>query len=225
MDRKDGPLRVLVAGPGGQTCLPVDPPVTQDVHDSALAYFEDRAQWMAGRPVRIPADGPVAAHAPAVRPYHWYPNRPVADPGVRGLRNDYPAPVTVGEAVHSSVAHAYWALSVAQLEVRAETVTADTSSAASRPAAGTPRGEGWEHARTAVMTSLLRAEYDQHPEPAEILPATNDATVLHDDVDSSFRGDDAGRSRNWAGRLLERVRSEPHARQFCDPGAVTGSGA
>ncbi|MCX4791569.1 NADAR family protein [Streptomyces sp. NBC_01221] len=146
---------------------------------------------------------------------------------MRGLRNDYPAPITVGKVVHPSVAHAYWALSVAQPEVRAETVTADTSSAASRLAAGTPRREGWEHARTAVMTSLLRAEaeYDQHPEPAEILLATNDATMLYDDVDSSFWGDNAGRGRNWTGRLLELVRSELHARQFRDPGAVTGSGA
>ncbi|MFE6914942.1 hypothetical protein ACFVDJ_13065 [Streptomyces rubiginosohelvolus] len=35
MDSKDWPLRVLVAGPGGRTCLPGDPPVSQEDHDRA----------------------------------------------------------------------------------------------------------------------------------------------------------------------------------------------
>lgn len=71
----------------------------------------------------------------------------------------------------------------------------------------------WEHARTAVMTSLLRAKYDQHPDLAEILLETDDATVIYDDADSAFWGDNAGRGRNWTGRLLELVRSELHARR------------
>lgn len=60
------------------------------------------------------------------------------------------------------------------------------------------------------MTSLLRAKYDQHPELAEILLATNDATLLYEDVYSSFWGESGGRGRNWLGRLLELVRSELH---------------
>ncbi|MFD5142603.1 hypothetical protein [Streptomyces sp. NPDC058401] len=44
MDNKDWPLRVLVAGPGGLTYLPIDPPVTQETYDRALAYFENRAR-------------------------------------------------------------------------------------------------------------------------------------------------------------------------------------
>ncbi|MFI6728446.1 NADAR family protein [Streptomyces sp. R-74717] len=213
MDRKDGPLRVLVAGPGGETYVPFDPPITQEVYDSAVAYFEDRARWIAERPTRVPVDGPVAPHAPAVKLYHSYPSKPVADPGKRGLRNDYPAPIVVGEVSYPSVAHAYWALSVAQPEVRAAIVKTDTSSAARKLAADTPRREGWEHARTAVMTSLLRAKYDQHPDLAEVLLATDDATVIYDDADSAFWGDNAGQGRNWTGRLLELVRSEVHARR------------
>lgn len=38
------------------------------------------------------------------------------------------------------------------------------------------------------MTGLLRAKYDQHPELAEILVATDDATLIYDDVDSAFWG-------------------------------------
>ncbi|MFD7258388.1 NADAR family protein [Streptomyces sp. NPDC059874] len=145
--------------------------------------------------------------------YQSFPKEPMADPGPVGLRNDHPAPITVGKVSYPSVAHAYWALSVAQPEVGVAVATADTAAAARKLAVGTPRREGWEHARTAVMTSLLRAKYDQHPEPAEILLATGDATLIYDDMDSAFWGDNAGRGRNWTGRLLELVRSELHARQ------------
>ncbi|MDH6711307.1 putative NAD-dependent protein-ADP-ribosyltransferase YbiA (DUF1768 family) [Kitasatospora sp. MAA19] len=213
MDRKDAPLRVLVAGPGGQTYIPADPPITQEVYDSALAYFEERARWRAEKPTRVPADGPVASHAPAVQLYHSYPNKPVDDPGKLGLRNDYPAPITVGEVSYASVAHAYWALSVAQPEVQSAIAMAETAASARKLATEALRREGWEHVRTAVMTRLLRAKYDQHPELAEILLATDDATVIYDDAESAFWGDNAGHGRNWTGRLLELVRSELHARR------------
>ncbi|MCF3105380.1 NADAR family protein [Streptomyces roseoverticillatus] len=218
MDRKDGPLRVLVAGPGGRTYLPIDPPVTQEVYDRAVEYFEERARWRAARPTRVPADGAVTAHAPTVKLDHSFLIEPVAGPGKLGLRNDYPAPITVEEVTYPSVAHAYWALSVGQPEIRAAIVTADTATAARKLAAVTPRREGWEHARTAVMTSLLRAKYLQHPELAEILLATDDATVISDDMDSAYWGDNGGQGRNWTGRLLELVRSDLHARRAGIPG-------
>ncbi|MFD3993493.1 NADAR domain-containing protein [Streptomyces sp. NPDC058583] len=218
MDRKDWPLRVLVAGPGGRTCLPSDPPVSQEHYDRALAYFEERARRRTERDARVPADGPEASYAPAVQLYHSYPNTPVADPGHLGLRNDYPAPITVGGVVYPSVAHAYWALSVTQPEVSGAIAAADTAAAAREPAAATARREGWEQVRAAVMTSLLRAKYDRHPELAEILLATGDATMIYDDMNSAFWGDNAGRGRNWTGRLLELVRSELHMRRTGIPG-------
>ncbi|MFD4860678.1 DUF7638 domain-containing protein [Streptomyces atratus] len=218
MDSKDWPLRVLVAGPGGQTYLPSDPPVSQEAYDRALAYFEERARWSTERHTRVPSDGPAAPHAPAVQLCHSYPTKPVADPGRLGLRNDYPASITVGEVVYPSVAHAYWALSAAQPDVCSAITAADTAAAARKLAAGAPRREGWEHVRAAVMTSLLRAKYDQHPELAEILLATDDATVIYDDMDSAFWGDNAGRGRNWTGRLLELVRSELHMQRNGIPG-------
>ncbi|MDA5280001.1 NADAR family protein [Streptomyces sp. Isolate_45] len=218
MDRKDWPLRVLVAGPGGQTYLANDPPVSQESYDRALTYFEERARWSAERGTHVPADGPAAPHAPAVQLCHSYPNKPVVDPGHLGLRNDYPAPISVEEVVYPSVAHAYWALSVTQPDARSAITAADTAAEARKLAAATARLESWEHVRAAVMTSLLRAKYDQHPELAEILLATGDATVIYDDIESAFWGDNAGRGRNWTGRLLELVRSELHMRRIGIPG-------
>ncbi|WP_328907742.1 NADAR family protein [Streptomyces sp. NBC_00234] len=213
MDTKDWPLRVLVAGPGGRTYLPSDPPVSQANYDRALAYFEERARWSAERDTRVRADGPAAPHAPAVQLCHSYPKEPVANPGHLGLRNDYPAPITVEKVVYPSVAHAYWALSVTQPEVRSAITAADTAAAAHELAAATARREGWEHVRAAVMTSLLRTKYDQHPELAETLLATDDATLIYDDTTSAFWGDNGGHGRNWTGRLLELVRSELHMRR------------
>ncbi|MFJ6437365.1 NADAR family protein [Streptomyces sp. NPDC091416] len=213
MDSEDWPLRVLVAGPGGETYVPVDGPITQEAYDRAVAYFEERARWAAERAARVPADGPVTSFAPAIKLDHTYPSKPVDAPGFRGLRNDYPAPIVVGEVSYPSAAHAYWALSVAAPEARTAIATAETHAAARESATAAAQREGWQHARTAVMTALLRAKYDQHPDLAEILLATDDATVIYDDADSDFWGDNAGRGRNWAGRLLELVRSELQAQR------------
>lgn len=60
---------------------------------------------------------------------------------------------------------------------------------------------------------LLNAKYHQHPELAETLLATDDATVIHDDMNSAFWGDNAGRGRNWSGRILKLVRSELQAQR------------
>lgn len=97
--------------------------------------------------------------------------------------------------LHPSVTHAYWALSVARPEISSAITAADTAHAVRELAAAAPRRESWEHLRTAVMTGLLRAKYDQHPEVAEILPATDDATLIYDDMESAFWGDNAGRGR------------------------------
>ncbi|NXY96465.1 NADAR family protein [Streptomyces sp. BR123] len=213
MDRKDWPLQVLVVGVGGRPDSWSDEPVSEKAYEDALAYFEERARLIAERPLRVPADGPATPHAPAIHLAHSYPRQRVDDPGMVGLRNDYPAPIDIDGITYSSVSQAYWALSVTDSTTRAAIAVADTSHAARKLAADATQREGWEHARTAVMITLLRVKYMQHPDLAEILRATNDATLIYDDADSGFWGDNAGRGRNWTGRLLELVRSELHAQR------------
>ncbi|MEU6552481.1 NADAR family protein [Streptomyces sp. NPDC046915] len=216
MDRKDRPLQVLVAGPGGRMEWP-DAVVTQEMYDEAVAYFEDRAKWIAERPSRVPADGPETAVAPAIHLYESHPLKPSDDPGVKALRNDYPAPVDIEGVTYPSVAHAYWALSTDDSDARAAITEADTSFTAKGLAARAGRRDGWEQARASVMAGLLRAKYTQHPALARILLATDDATLVYDDIGSGFWGDNAGRGRNWTGRLLELVRSELHAGRMAAP--------
>ncbi|MFB9571361.1 NADAR family protein [Streptomyces yanii] len=208
MDRKDRPLQVLVTGPGGRFPCRPDERVSQEEYDEAVAYFEERRRRLAEAPSRVPADGAVNSFAPAVKLYHSYPQRALEHPGKRCLRNDYPAPITLDDVTYPSVAHAYWAQSVAEPEARVSVVTAETGAKAHTLAARATRREGWERIRTAVMARLLRAKYEQHSDLAAILLATGDATLLYDDADSDFWGDNGGRGRNWTGRLLELVRSE-----------------
>ncbi|MFF9765217.1 NADAR family protein [Streptomyces sp. NPDC014636] len=213
MDRKDRPLQTLVVGPGGRTPSRPEVPVTQQEYDESIAYFEERSRWLAKAPSRVPADASADSFAPAVKLYHSYPQRALEHPDKRGLRNDYPAPITLGDVTYPSVTHAYWAQSVADPEVRASVVTAETGAKARTLAAKATRREGWDQVRTAAMARLLRAKYEQHPDLAAVLLATGEATVLYDDADSEFWGDNGGRGRNWTGRLLELVRSELQARQ------------
>ncbi|MER6123155.1 NADAR family protein [Streptomyces sp. NPDC001795] len=222
MDRKDWPLQVLVAGPGGYLKAWPDEAVTQEAYDEAVAYFEDRAKWMAERSSRVPADGPATPVAPAIHLYQSYPLKPSDDPGTKALRNDYPAPIDVDGVTYPSAAHAYWALSTADPDARAAIAGVGSASAARKLAVGASRREGWEQARTAVMTGLLRAKFAQHPALARILLATEDATLIYDDSDSGFWGDNGGRGRNWTGRLLEFLRSELHAERAGFTGRGSG---
>ncbi len=214
MDRQDWPLQVLVAGPGGRVeSRPYggEDPVTQEEYDEAVDYFEDRAQWIAQRSSQVPADGPVTPFAPAIKLSESYPLQSSDDPDTRALRNNYPAPMDVDGVTYLSVAHAYWALSTSDADARAAIAAADRAHTARNLAAEAPRREGWEQARTAVMTRLMRAKFAQHPHLARVLLGTDDATILYDDGDSGYWGDNGGRGRNWSGRLLELVRSELHA--------------
>ncbi|MFD8012558.1 NADAR family protein [Streptomyces sp. NPDC058955] len=208
MDRKDRPLQALVAGPGGRFPRWPDKTVSQEEYDDALVYFDERRRWRDEASSRVPADGAVDSFAPAVKLYHSYPQRALEHPDKRCLRNDYPAAITVDDVTYPSVAHAYWALSVATPEARAAVAAAETGAKAHTIAAEATRREGWERIRTAVMVRLLRTKYEQHPDLAAVLLATGDATLLYDDANSDFWGDNGGRGRNWTGRLLELVRSE-----------------
>ncbi|MFG2332373.1 NADAR family protein [Streptomyces sp. NPDC048604] len=211
MDRKDFPLQVLVAGPGGRTPNFPYEPVAQAAYDKAIDYFEDRARWIAEADSRVPADGPDTPHAPAIQLRQSYPIRHRDNPGTQALFNEYPAPIVVDGVTYPTVAHAYWARSVADPADHDAVAAAGSPSAAERLAAEAPRRDGWERQRLAVMTRLLHAKYDQHPDLAAILLATDDATLLYGAPFSDFWGSH-GAARNWMGRLLELTRAGLHSR-------------
>lgn len=211
MDRKDFPLRVIVAGPkkqielwGGST---VD--VTDEMHASALEYFAEREQLRKRYETKTPSDGPTEPVESSVLinqvvfPRGWPEN-----PGTLVLRNEFPSPLVIGNRTYPTVAHAYWVLAVADEHRQAEILGAERPYDAQKLAEGSALRDDWPQVRVAVMTRLLRAKFQQHPEFAETLMATGATRLIYTEVGSAFWGEHGLEGRNWMGRLLELTRSE-----------------
>lgn len=208
MDLKDGPLRALVHGPGG-----TDPlwgrVITEEHYEGALEYFAERKRGAAEIRRRDGVDEPRERRAAAITlEQRFFPDVWPDDAGVLVLRNECPAPIEVDGAVHRTVWHAYWALATDDERRREQIRLAPNGYQAQRLGRESPRRGDWADVRLAVMTRLLRAKFDQHPELAEVLLATGNATLLYNEGDSPFWG---GGGRNWLGRLLELVRAELRA--------------
>ncbi|MEU1672313.1 NADAR family protein [Streptomyces roseifaciens] len=176
----DIPLYDLAMGPGGN--------VTAEDYQEALDYFDeewgDPLAWLARQDQEPePADGSVLLHKWHA-PEDWSED---ASPSA-ALRNEYPAPVRIGDVTYRNVHEAWLAVDPAP------------------------------EARTAVMAALLRAKYDQHPELADLLMATGSTRILYRAnsftlSEVTFWGYE-GAGRNWMGRLLEATRAELHARRL-----------
>lgn len=209
-DSKDWPLRVLVTGPGHRLAWRgEDEVVTEDMHAAALRYFTDREQQHQPYADKAPADGATEPVETSVLINQTVFSRGwPEDPGILVLRNEFPAPVTVGELTYPTVTHAYWALAVADEHRQAEILRADTPYAAQKLAASSTLRDGWPQARTAIMADLLRAKFDQHPDLAEELTSTGATRLIYTEMGSTFWGQHGLEGRNWMGRLLELARSE-----------------
>lgn len=218
MDRQDRPLRVLLTELG----KPVDgdgPVVTEDMHQSALDYFnrgdEGVARAQEQRAVQH-ADDPHEGTGPAVTLHETvYPRGWPEELGLFVLRNDFPASVRFAGESYPSVLHGYWSLSAANATDRRQIADAPTAREAHDLGGRASRRAGWPSVRLAVMAGLLRAKFAQHIELAEILVSTGDATIRYTGLSDSpfWRDASDSRGRNWVGRLLELTRSELIAHQ------------
>ena len=217
MDSKDWPLRVLVAGVGGQVETYYEPGhelVTEEMHQRALGYFADRQQERVKWEQRTYADGPESAASPTVHLNQViYPKGWPDDPGVLALRNEYPAAITVDQVTYPTVVHAYWALAVADPAMAEQICAASRPYDAEKLAEQAAIRQDWPSVRIAAMARLLRAKFVQHPHLAEILLATGDGRIEYTSFGSGYWNSGRGRGRNWMGRLLELVRSEVAAQR------------
>ncbi|MFD5617805.1 NADAR family protein [Streptomyces yangpuensis] len=218
MDRQDRPLRMLLTDLG--EAVDGDGPVaTEDMHHHALAYFTDLAEGIErvrrSRAVPYADDPPGVPVPPVAVDEAVYPRGWPTEPGLFTLRNDYDAPFTYAGREYPTVVHAYWALSAADPADHDRILAAATARRARELAGGTARRADWPGTRLAVMADLLRAKFDRHPRLAEVLLATGEAPIVHIGIsEAPFWRDEGPRGgRNWAGRLLELVRSELRAAQ------------
>lgn len=180
-----------------------------DLHDVPLQVLVTDLGGTVERPHGEPPDGPEQAeNAPVYIRHTVYPRGWPDPPGTEALQNDYPAPITVAGRSYPSVAHAYWALSRSDPEMHDRIAEAARGFDARKLAEQAPRREGWAAARLAVMSTLLRAKYTQHPALADVLLSTGDARIMYVDFDSGYWAANGQHPSNWVGRLLELVRSE-----------------
>ncbi|MER5881004.1 NADAR family protein [Streptomyces sp. NPDC001910] len=222
MDRQDRPLRILLTDIGDA----VDgdgPVVTADMHQDVVDYFgrgDEGVRSEQQRRAVLHADDPSGPGRPALVSHETvYPQGWPEQPGLFMLRNDFPAPVVLAGESYASVSHGYWSLSAADASDRSRIRDAASGREAHELGGRATRRADWPHVRLGVMAELLRAKFTQHPELAEVLVSTGDATISYTGLsDSPFWRDIAdGRARNWMGRLLELVRSELVAQRFLRP--------
>jgi predicted NAD-dependent protein-ADP-ribosyltransferase YbiA (DUF1768 family) len=214
MDRKDGAIRVLITDIGA----PVhgtsgdwdeDDVVTAEWRADVLRRLAGRERAIARRAAGDTADGPATPRSATVLLTQGSDGNfgRSGPPGPDVLRAEYPAAIDVGGLRYPTVTHAYWALSVDDVDVRDAIRGASTVLEVRDLAGAARRRDGWAAARTAVMAALLRAKFAQHPRLAEALLATGDGRIDYAFGESDFWNTDE-RGRGWLGRLLELIRAE-----------------
>ena len=185
--------------------------ITQELHAQALDELRQHvrtlhlssAEWHA----RMQADGPEHPQAPTltIQPTD-YPGGWPDIAGVEALRNDYPATITMGSQNYPTVSHAYWALSTSDPDAHDRIAAAPDDLDAVKLAGQAPHRPDWPEVRLAVMATLLRVKFIQHPLLALVLLATRDARIIYNGPESDYWTGENG--TNWIGRLLELTRSE-----------------
>jgi predicted NAD-dependent protein-ADP-ribosyltransferase YbiA (DUF1768 family) len=186
--------------------------VTAEMHDEALTYLREQQEADHERQnPPDPADGPVNRQSPPIsvfnplHPHSWPDEQAIQG----GLYNDFPAPITLNDRTYPTVTHAYWALSTDDPHWHDRIAAEPDPRTATQLGHRAPRRDGWPDARLAVMSTLLRAKYQQHPQLARNLVATDDAHLVATVFDAPYWT----YPNNWLGRLLEVIRSELAATQ------------
>jgi predicted NAD-dependent protein-ADP-ribosyltransferase YbiA (DUF1768 family) len=202
-------------------------PITEEDRRSALDYFAAEkarvAEWRRRTNDNDP-DGPSPGTVPAsvgggetrfAKGGGW-----VDMAGDGYLSNDVPTPVVIGNIQYPSVTHAYWAISTDDPAAAEAIRLAARASDAARLGAQAHRKDGWPGVRLAVMTTLVRAKFHQHPDLAAQLLATGEARIESAYSISGSYWQGRAHGRNWLGRILEIVRSELRLEQATrQPGA------
>nr|WP_277606041.1 NADAR family protein [Glycomyces sp. L485] len=212
MDSKDFPLRALcgIDRIGWKDTDELGPELQWTID-----YFEQRRPWSRnGRPSRPLLSDEPPTPAPTLvigqrQRHDWTGAEPL-----ERLNNNYPAPLRLSCGIFPSVDHAYWALSLSDDPEREAIRQAPNVWMAQRiAAASTARTPDWHRVRTAVMASLMRLKFQQHPDIAAILLGTGDAKIQYLHYGSAHWGSGPEAGGNWTGRLLELIRSELHFAQ------------
>lgn len=73
---------------------------------------------------------------------------------------------------------------------------------------------GWDNMRLNVMTTAVRAKFNQHPELANLLLSTGARKIIEHTENDDFWGDGGnGKGKNMLGVILMKIRAELAAQQ------------
>jgi ribA/ribD-fused uncharacterized protein len=123
------------------------------------------------------------------------------------LSNFHVAPVTVNHITYPTVEHAFQACKTVNEAERRHIAAAPTPGEAKRRGRHATLRADWDEVRITCMRSIVWCKFTQHPDLAEKLLATGDATLIegnwwHD----KFWGVCEGKGQNWLGILLMETR-------------------
>jgi predicted NAD-dependent protein-ADP-ribosyltransferase YbiA (DUF1768 family) len=220
-------VKVLI-GEIGDLVMPRTPPfeerpITEEDRRAAISYFaaeKTRVTEWRQRTNNNDPDGPPSEPTPPsigeggtrfAKGGGW-----VDMSGDGYLSNDVPTPIVVNGIQYPSVTHAYWSLSTNDPAAAEAIRLAPRASEATRLGAEARRKDGWPDIRLAMMTNLVRAKFDQHPDLASKLLATGHARIRGAYTLSGSYWQGGTQGRNWLGRILELMRSELRLRDVGD---------
>jgi predicted NAD-dependent protein-ADP-ribosyltransferase YbiA (DUF1768 family) len=209
MDRKDAPVLALISDIG-QPVLGWNPRgrvTTEDDRRRAVEYFTECAAYVVESARQRPAwryddrGTPTTSLRQMPNAYQW-----PTTPELSALTPDHPAEIRAFGRTYPTMTHAMLALSATDQIWHDRIAAAADPATARRVAVGAPVRTDWPHRRLAVIAALMRANFTQYPELAEILLATGDGRITYSGgLTDSFWSD---MGSNWYGRMLEAIRSE-----------------
>ncbi|HVY99724.1 MAG TPA: NADAR family protein [Dongiaceae bacterium] len=131
-----------------------------------------------------------------------------------GLSNLFERPLELDGIPYLTAEHAYQAAKARDALVRAWIMAAPTpelSAVAGDALAAEQTVPGWSGDHVRVMSRILRAKYDQHPDLKDLLLSTGEAKLVEwspqDGAIARFWGEYQGQGENTLGRMLMELRA------------------
>ena len=127
------------------------------------------------------------------------------------LSNFWPAPITLKGVVWPTSEHYFQAQKFAETahEEAIRRVASPMIAARMGRSRARPLRPDWDAIKESVMLDALRAKFTQHPDLAERLRATGDASLVERNARDAYWADGKdGHGLNRLGNLLMRVRAE-----------------
>lgn len=129
----------------------------------------------------------------------------------RFLSNFYPARILIDSRSYPTVEHGFAAMKTLDDSIRGRIAALAEPGMAKRAGRTVQLRPDWDAIRVTVMRRLVRAKFQQHPDLAQKLVATNNYKLIEgNDWGDRFWGVDnkTGLGENQLGKVLELIRSE-----------------